>query len=466
MSALNNKYTKTFFIFFAASSGFLLGSCFHRSSQASKESAFKPLEKFAKVLQFIEDSYVDEAPVQQLVENAINGMLADLDPHSAYLPPKMFAEMKNETEGKFGGIGIEVSIEDGKIIVISAIDDTPAAKAGLKKGDQVVSIDGNPADGVNLAKAINMMRGETGSKVAIKIRRPSENKVLEFHLERKLIKVSSVKSVLLNHGVLYVRISSFMERTSEDLAKSLKEYRARTSGIILDLRSNPGGLLDEAIKVSNLFIDEGPIVYTISRDKTQKDISNARKGNKVTDAPVVVLVDQSTASASEIVAGALQDYKRAIIAGQQSFGKGSVQTVLPIGDGSGLKLTIARYYTPSGRSIQARGIEPDVELDSFSPDMVAQTRAAQRKGTRESDLAGHIAAEGPMVEVVSAPSSPMLSELTKRIANDYEVSQATGLLKTMSILRAQHPDSANGHVPSFQLESESKEVKSKPKHES
>lgn len=464
MGPLKNKYLHTFVLFFAASSGFLIGSCFHRNTQASKESAYQPLEKFAKVLQFVEDSYVDDAPVHKLVENAVNGMLGELDPHSSYLPPKIYSEMKNETEGKFGGVGIEVTIgDDNKITVVAPIDDTPAYTAGLKKGDKIVAIDGKSAVGIKLPEAISMMRGDPGTKVNIKIQRAGEAKFLEYSLERKIIKMNSVKHALLNGGMLYVRISSFMERTSEDLSKVLKEYRNRTKGIILDLRSNPGGLLDEAIKVSNLFIDEGPIVYTIAKDKNQKEISEAKKGGKVTSAPVVVLVDQSSASASEIVAGALQDYKRAIVAGQRSFGKGSVQTVLPIGDGSGLKLTIARYYTPSGRSIQAKGIEPDVALDPFTPEMVAQARS-QQKGIRENDLAGHIDAEDNVAQPVKITTAETTA-IAKKVENDYMVSQATGLLKTMAILDSQQSVRQEIAKPQFRLESEPKGVNPQTGHE-
>lgn len=468
MISLKNKFTKAFVVSFAASSGFLIGSCFHPSGKANSGSAFKPLEKFAKVLQFVEDSYVDEAPPHDLIENAINGMLGDLDPHSAYLPPKIYSEMKNETEGKFGGIGIEVSVEEGKITVLTPIDDTPAAKAGLKKGDKILAIDGKNVIGTPLPEAISLMRGAAGSKVTIRVQKLGELKSIDLVLERKLIKITAVKHAVLSDGILYVRISSFMERTGEDLAKIIKENRDRTKGIIVDLRSNPGGLLDEAIRVSNLFIEKGPIVYTIAKDKTQKEISNAKPGQKVTDAPLVVLIDPSSASASEIVAGALQDYKRAVIAGQRSFGKGSVQTVLPIGDGSGLKLTIARYYTPSGRSIQATGIEPDVTLDSFSPEVVAATRAAQQKGIREGDLAKHIRGENEVVKVVSAPEKTANTEtsISQRIANDYMVGQAVGLLKTMAILSAQKGATGETRIPEFQLDKGGKAPKDQKSNES
>ena len=435
----------------SAVSGFWFGARYHVGARAER-TPYRELEKFSKVLQFVEANYVETAKSEDLIESAIKGMLAHLDPHSSYLPGEIFKEMKVETSGKFGGLGIEVTIKDGLITVVSPIDDTPAYRAGIKSGDQLIKISGKPTKNISLAEAVSLMRGKPGSKLAITIYRKGAPKTLDFVLARESIKIQSVKYARMPSDIGYFRISSFMERTGEELARGIEKLNKdkKLTGVILDLRGNPGGLLDQAVRVANVFIEEGPIVYTIGRDRTKKETEFAQKGRSTTDLPLVVLVDGSSASASEIVAGALQDYGRGIIAGQQTFGKGSVQTVVPLGDESGLKLTVSRYYTPSGRSIQVKGIAPDVRLDYIDPKTVDEARKGQRR-VREADLEGHFSNEGdpdaeksfddndrasPGATAVEKESpSEKVMTLEDKIKKDYMISQAEGILKTMGVVR-------------------------------
>lgn len=450
--------------------GFYFGNQYQKGALAEK-APYKELEKFSKVLQFVEDNYVEKVKAEDLVESAIKGLLAGLDPHSSYLPPEVFREMKVETSGKFGGLGIEVTVKDGIISVVAPIDDSPAYKAGIKTGDQIIKIDGKYTRNISLQEAVNLMRGKPGSKISISVLRKGFDKPLDFVMARESIRIQSVKSSMYGEDIAYVRISSFMERTSDDLQKALYKLnnQKKLSGIILDLRGNPGGLLDQAVHVVNLFVEEGPVVYTIGRDRSKKETENAQKGRNTWELPMVVLVDGSSASASEIVAGALQDYGRAVIAGQQTFGKGSVQTVIPLGDDSGLKVTIARYYTPSGRSIQVKGITPDVKLDYFDPKIVSDLRKNQRR-MRESDLEGHFANEkDPEAEKsyeeaaaankdspadVSAAADESNLSLDIRLRKDYMVSQAEGILRTMKVVKS------GLKKPSFQIDDDVKVAKS------
>jgi carboxyl-terminal processing protease len=415
------------------------------AAQATAEVPYKQLEKFSKILQFVESQYVDSIDPGKLVESSIAGLLTELDPHSTYLPAELFREFQNETSGRFGGVGIEISVQGNQMIVVSPIDDSPAAKAGVKPGDRLIKIDGKSTRDLSIDDAAARLRGKAGSKVKVTFQRGKD--AIDFVLAREIIKMKSVKAFPLDKNVQYIRISSFSKSTGEDLSKELNKMPKTTTGIVLDLRNNPGGLLNQAVRSANLFIDDGPIVYTIGRDRNKKDIAYAQKGVKISDLPIVVLISSSTASASEILAGALQDYGRAVIAGQRSFGKGSVQNIFPLGDGSGVKVTIARYYTPAGRSIQAKGISPDVELLAADPKMI-KTLQQKAEGIRESDLKGHFDNDGVTVESPAAGVAPsggkVLNEegsevelpptLEVKIKDDYMVEQAKGILQTMKVV--------------------------------
>jgi carboxyl-terminal processing protease len=408
------------------------------SPLAFSEVPYKQLEKFSKILQFVESQYVEPIESGKLVESAIGGLLSELDPHSSYLPAELFREFQNETSGRFGGVGIEISVQGNQLVVVAPIDDSPAAKAGVKPGDRLIKIDGKATKDLSVDDAASRLRGKPGSKVKVTFQRGKE--AIDFTLARETIKMKSVKAFPLEKNIHYLRISSFSKSTGEDLSKELQKMPKTTTGLVLDLRSNPGGLLNQAVRSANLFIDDGPIVYTIGRDHSKKEIAYAQKGVKITDLPVVVLISSSTASASEILAGALQDYGRAVIAGQRSFGKGSVQNIFPLGDGSGVKVTIARYYTPAGRSIQAKGISPDVDLLSVDPKTI---KSLQQKGEglREADLKGHF--DNDAVTIESSGSKVLNEEgsevelppsLEDKIKEDFMVSQAMGILQTMKVV--------------------------------
>ena len=324
-----------------------------------------PLETvrtLSEVFDKIKHNYVEDVEDKVLLDNAISGMLTGLDPHSTYLDAKAFEELRVGTTGEFGGLGIVVGMEDGFVKVISPIDDTPAQRAGVKAGDLIIRLDDAPVKGMSLDDAVKIMRGKPGSEIELTIVRKNEDQPLKFNITRDRIRVKSVKSRMLEPDYAYVRISQFQERTGKDLhnaiSKLKKENKSQLKGVVLDLRNNPGGLLDSAVLVSDTFLDRGTVVSVKGRTEENKLTQAATPGDILKGAPIVVLVNEGSASASEIVAGALQDHKRAVIMGQKTFGKGSVQTVIPLGNNSALKLTTARYYTPSGRSIQAEGIVP------------------------------------------------------------------------------------------------------------
>lgn len=374
----------------------------HATGQASKianDDKYRALETLAKGIHYLESMYVDESRVQEstLVQNAIKGMVDQLDPHTVLMLPKAYEQLTIDTQGKFGGVGIIVSQEKGKLIIVSPIEDTPAAKAGLKSGDEIIEIDNKVVTNVKNDDAINRMRGEPGSKLIMKIRRQGVTEPIRVELIREIIKVRSVRGQQLGPGYQYVRISSFQEGTGEELANMLKaaQTESKIKGVILDLRDNPGGLLDQAVHVSDLFIESGLIVSTLGRDKNRVEREFARKRGTHSGFPVVVLVNGGSASASEIVAGALQDHERAVVMGTTTFGKGSVQTILPLPDGSALKLTIARYYTPKDRSIQAKGIKPDIIVEAEEPKQKAAQSKNEKSQTpkKESDLERHIESE-------------------------------------------------------------------------
>lgn len=361
------------------------------SAKTGQSDRYENLELFQKVLHFVEANYVDEIKNKDLMHGAIKGMLETLDPHSNFLPPEVFKDMKIDTSGKFGGLGIEIGMKDNVLTVIAPIEDTPAWKAGLKPNDRIIKINSESTKGMTLVEAVSKMRGKKGTEVKLTVFRDGWEKIKDVPITRDIIKIVAVKSEEIEPKYGYVRLTNFNENAAADIKKAIAkmEKDGKLKGLVLDLRTNPGGLLDQAVEVSSLFVDEGVIVSTIGRNKDQKEVKYARKGVARKDFPVAVLVNSSTASAAEIVAGALQDHHRAIVMGQPTFGKGSVQTVIELGPEMGLKLTIARYYTPSGRSIQEKGVMPDVILDDFDPKLLAEAR---RKGDylRERDLKGHM----------------------------------------------------------------------------
>jgi carboxyl-terminal processing protease len=413
---------------------------------------YENIETFQKVLHFVEQNYVEPVDNRQLIQGAIKGMLDTLDPHSNFLPPQVFRDMKIETSGKFGGIGIEIGMKENVLTVITPIEDTPAWRAGIKPNDRIVKIDNESTKGMTLVEAVAKMRGKGGSSVTLSIYRDGLQGVRNFSVTRELIKIQSVKSELLEQGYGYVRLSNFNETAARDIKDAIdaleKKNKSRLSGLVFDLRYNPGGLLDQAVDVSSLFMDEGVVVSTIGRNKDQKEVKYARKGLARKDLPVAVLVNGSSASAAEIVAGALQDNNRALILGQSTFGKGSVQTVMDLGQDMGLKLTIARYYTPSGRSIQEKGVQPDVILDDLDAKVLAEARRSDNS-LRERDLKRHMAnpdgnSEYRMEELESIgkkPSKPSESKPDDTESQpvkfvpreDYQVRQAVGYLKSFEV---------------------------------
>ena len=361
------------------------------TAKSSQSDRYENLELFNRVLHFVEANYVDEVKNKALVEGAIKGMLETLDPHSTFLPPDLYKDMQIDTSGKFGGLGIEIGMKDNILTVLAPIEDTPAWKAGLKPNDRIVKINNESTKGMNLVEAVSKMRGKPKTDVTLSIYREGFEKIKDIKITRDIIKIQAVKAEVLEPQYGYTRLTTFNENAAHDLKKAIDSMQKKTPlrGLVLDLRTNPGGLLDQAVEVTSLFIDEGPVVSTIGRNRDQKDVKYAHKGMAYKDFPVAVLVNSSTASAAEIVAGALQDHHRAIIMGQPTFGKGSVQTVIPLPPDMGLKLTIARYYTPSGRSIQEKGVQPDITLEEFDPKLLAQAKV-KAEPFREKDLKGHM----------------------------------------------------------------------------
>jgi carboxyl-terminal processing protease len=345
----------------------LMSSWLARRVSAVGRDAYQNIETFANVLTMVQKNYVDDVPTDKLIDGAINGMLSSLDPHSAYLTPDLYKELQVDTRGSFGGLGIEITLRNGVLTVVSPIEDTPAFRAGVKAGDQIIKIDNEYTKDMTLVQAVKMMRGPEGSKIKLTLRREGQPDWMNLTLKREVIQIKSVKSRVLEPHFGYLRITQFQERTERDARTQIADMEKSAGGLqglVLDLRNNPGGLLSQAVKVSDLFLDSGMVVYTEGRLDNQAQKFYAHKGPVTGDYPIVVLVNGGSASASEIVAGALQDHKRALVVGQQTFGKGSVQTILPVAEGdAAIRLTTARYFTPNGRSIQATGITPDVVMD-------------------------------------------------------------------------------------------------------
>src|SRR5436190_10217522 len=364
-------------------------------AQAAAADTYRQLSLFGDVFERVRADYVEKPDDGKLIESAINGMLAGLDPHSSYMDAKSFRDMQVQTSGEFGGLGIEVTMEDGLIKVVTPIDETPAAKAGIMANDIITHLDDEAVQGLTLNQAVDKMRGPVNSKIKLRVMRKNSDKPLELSITRDRIQVRSVRSNLDGEDVVYVRVSQFNQQTTEGLRSAIMNLSTqagdKVKGFVIDLRNNPGGLLDQAISVSDAFLERGEIVSTRGRNAEETQRFNARAGDLTKGKPVIVLVNGGSASASEIVAGALQDHKRATVIGTRSFGKGSVQTIIPLGSGNGaLRLTTARYFTPNGRSIQAKGIGPDIEVLQDVPDELK----ARTNTQGESSLRGHLKGEG------------------------------------------------------------------------
>jgi carboxyl-terminal processing protease len=406
------------------------------ASQAQEgKLPLQELRNFTEIFDRIRNAYVEPVDDATLLQYAIDGMLSNLDPHSDYLLPEDFSELQEHTSGKFGGLGIEVGIEDGLIKVVSPIDDTPAEKAGIKSGDFIVSLDGKPVREMSLTDAIDQMRGEPGTDIELSIRRDGEKELLEFVLTRAEIKVASVRGEDLGDGIGYLRITQFQDKSGTELIAAIKKLQQKATGnkeqlngLVLDLRNNPGGVLGAAVEVSDAFLNSGLIVYTEGRISESDFRYSATKETIAEDIPLIVLINGGSASASEIVAGALQDHKRAVIVGTQSFGKGSVQSVLPIAGNKAIKLTTARYFTPNGRSIQAQGIQPDVFVEQ------SEVTTYEQSYYKESDLSGHLS-NGNSEEESEKTHESDHQVSDDLLSKDFQLYQAYTLLKGWSVFQ-------------------------------
>ena len=402
-----------------------------KKASTKNANTYEMLNLFGDVMERAKNSYVEEVSDEQLIEAAINGMLTSLDPHSSYMDGKDFKYMSEQTKGKFGGLGIEVTMESGVVKVISPMDDTPAYKAGLKPGDYIISIDDESVVGMSLNDAVDRMRGKIGTKVKLTIRRFNE-KPFDVTIKREEIKIQSVKTSIKGEDVLYIRITSFSEDVDTAISKAVKDaekkYKDKLKGIIIDVRNNPGGLLDQAVNVSDLFLDKGEIVSTRSRNEEDTVKYTAKPGDIAKGLPIVILVNDGSASASEIVAGALQDHKRAVILGEKTFGKGSVQTVIPLDNHGAMRLTTARYYTPSGRSIQVNGIVPDIIVKPSKVEEIEnnfELSEGEYKNALKNDSEDKNAAK--KLEAAKAEK--------EELAKDYQLSQGLNLVRALGLYK-------------------------------
>jgi carboxyl-terminal processing protease len=354
---------------------FLSSFFFSYSINSAEIDIYKKIDLFGEVLEKINKQYVDEIDQSEGMDSAINGLLQSLDPYSSYMSPEIFQEMQTETSGEFGGLGIEVSMEAGVVKVITPIDDTPASKAGIKAGDYIVKIDNVQVQGKSLSEAVDLMRGLVGTEIELTVRRRGEKKALTFKITREIIEIQSVKSDLLENNIGYIRLTSFNDNSSDQIKEKIKKLKENENlkAFILDLRNNPGGLLTQAIKISDFFLENGEIVSTKSRKKSENRKWFAKKGDITDGKPLLVLINYGSASASEIVAGALKDHKRAIILGENSYGKGSVQSIIPLKNKGAIRLTVAKYYLPSGKSISEVGVRPDIEVNEEGEDFRIKT---------------------------------------------------------------------------------------------
>ena len=433
-------------------SGVLIGKGWERTGHATE--TYEELRTFSEVLTQVQKNYVDETKVKDLVQGAIRGMLSTLDPHSAYMTPEMYKEMQVETKGEFGGVGIQIGVKENRLAVIAPIDGTPAQRAGIKAGDYITKVNEESTKDLTLMDAVQKMRGPKGTKVNLTIQRDGSADPLQFTLVRDTIKIESVKSKVLDN-IGYVKLTQFQEATGRDLGRVLKQFKdQKVQSTILDLRNNPGGLLTAAVEVSEQFLPNGKlVVYTKGRE-SKKDEWFAKGKDQMDDSPMIILVNEGSASASEIVAGALQDYGRAVIVGTTSFGKGSVQTILPLGDGSGLRLTTAKYYTPKGRSIQSTGITPDIVVKPQPATTVAKAEGkpgekdgdsktkssiAAGPGKEQSSATGKVNEEG-VQKNGAAPSTPSLDASGEpSLEQDVQLQKAVELLKTWKIFKELRP---------------------------
>ena len=408
------------------------------AERETKSTAGLPVEElrtFSDVFGRIKNDYVEDVEDSEMLNNAIRGMLSGLDPHSSYLDQEQFKELQVGTSGEFGGLGIEVGMEDGFVKVIAPIDDTPAQRAGIEAGDLIIRLDDTPVKGLTLNEAVKIMRGKPGTVLRLTVVREGVDQPLKIDIKRDIIKVKSVKSRMLEDGFGYVRISQFQSKTAENMVDAIEKLKKESDGglkgMVLDLRNNPGGVLNGAVAVSDAFLKKGLIVYTEGRVSDSKLRFNATPDDILDTAPMVILVNQGSASASEIVSGALQDHHRAIVVGTPTFGKGSVQTILPLSNGTAVKLTTARYYTPSGRSIQAEGIKPDIELDQVRVSAVERSIDP----IKEADLSRHLSNGKDKKSKKSAEEGEEAEESLAE--TDYELYEALNLLKGLAIQREQ-----------------------------
>lgn len=398
-------------------------------SQEDRTETYRQLELFSNVLSILQENYVEEIETKEVINGAIRGLLFSLDPHSSYLPPEGFKELQEETRGSFSGLGIEVTIKNDLLTIVSPIADTPADRAGLKAHDTIIEINGEKTKNMGPYEAIKMLRGPAGTEVTISIHREGWDELKEISIKRAIIPLQSVKADFLSPGFAYTRITNFQSHTVRDYKTQLQKLKAkhRIEGLILDLRNNPGGLLHQAVSIADIFLTKGKIVSTKGRREDQNTVFSAHNTGEKTQYPMVVLINEGSASASEIVAGAIQAHKRGIIVGTQSFGKGSVQTIIPLPDGAGLRMTTAKYYTPDDRSIQALGITPDVEVP-FIPCLPSEKPKSKKQLIKEADLSNHLPASGE-----GNTEKSETKELENRLQLDNQLRSAYNILKSLNL---------------------------------
>jgi carboxyl-terminal processing protease len=432
---MNTFFGKRTIVLLVILSLLILGPYSDSRVSAIDRSTYKSLKTFSEVLDMVEKNYVETVETEKLIQGAINGMIKSLDPHSSFMTAEMYKELEVETRGSFGGIGIEITLQKDVLTVVSPIEDTPAYIAGVKAGDQIIRINGKSTKDITIMEAVKQLRGPKDTKVTITIMREGMANPRDIELTRNIIPIRSIKSKIYDDHIGYIRISAFQERTGDDLKKALREIEAKArplKGIVLDMRNNPGGLLHQSVEVSDAFLKSGVIVSTRGRSKSMESKAAAKDDGDEPTCPMVVLVNEGTASAAEIVSGALQDNGRAVILGAQTFGKGSVQTVIPLEDGAALKLTTARYYTPKGRSIQAEGITPDILVKPIRPaEEKAEEKAnAENHILREKDLKGHI--KSPTENDAKVDDA---KKETDNLDRDNQLKNAIDILKSWDILK-------------------------------